>query len=84
MEDQILVDALLTRDPLTVAVVVLLLLQPIANVITMLTPTRTDNAAWNILSAVLNVVAGNVLRNANTDDPVARKAERKRRTSLPE
>lgn len=39
-----------------------------ATAITALTPTNWDNKMLNSISKVLNIVAGNVLRNKNADD----------------
>lgn len=39
-----------------------------ATAITMLTPTTVDNTVINIILKVLNVLAGNVLKNKNADD----------------
>lgn len=40
-----------------------------ATVITAVTPTQWDNKAVNMISKLLNVLAGNVGRNRNADDP---------------
>jgi hypothetical protein len=37
--------------------------------ITALTPTQTDNKVINIILSVLNLLAGNVGKNKNEDDP---------------
>lgn len=39
-----------------------------ATAITMLTPTKTDDAVISFILRVLNVLAGNVLKNKNADD----------------
>ena len=39
-----------------------------ANIITSMTPTKTDDAIWNGISRVLNIFALNVGRNRNADD----------------
>lgn len=39
-----------------------------ATAITALTPTKTDNTIVNAALKVLNILAGNVLKNKNADD----------------
>lgn len=39
-----------------------------ATAITALTPTQTDNKVVNVILKILNVLAGNVLKNKNADD----------------
>jgi len=39
-----------------------------ATAVTALTPTKADNKIVNILLKVLNILAGNVLKNKNADD----------------
>lgn len=40
----------------------------LANAITAMTPTKTDNEIWNAISKVLNILALNVFKNKNADD----------------
>jgi len=39
-----------------------------ATAITMLTPTKSDDKILNSILAVLNFLAGNILKNKNADD----------------
>ena len=38
-----------------------------ATAVTAITPTRSDDKIINIILKILNIVAGNVLKNANKD-----------------
>lgn len=77
-----LVEGVTSGNWTLVLVVLIPLIIVIANMVTAAFPTRYGNKVVNMLSWGLNMVAFNFGRNANADDPEARK--RFRKSKLPD
>lgn len=58
----------MTSNDLGAWVAALSTLVAAATGVTALTPTQWDNRALNVVSKVLNILAGNIAKNRNADD----------------